>query len=331
MTFPSSLGSLGLPAQLQRAGRQLRTDLQRHSIEMVTERAANPARHLRGDLGALSVIETRLTRISAEDASLRSAATAFQTAQSALDRIAQSGEAVWRQILTVSDREPGNESLLTAGHAARAGLDDMVSALSVRAAGQAVFSGTAPDRAPLVSAGNMMAAIAGLVAGAGSASEVVQLVDDAFNAPGGLFETQFYAGAAPVQAGSLTALPTAMDPAIRAALGNAVLGALLAETDILSDPRLRRDLATELAARHPAGAERLTTLRAGVGDAEAHVDAARLGLSAERDALVRGRFDLIGVDPFEAASRLEETRARLESLYVITARVARMSLTEYLR
>jgi flagellar hook-associated protein 3 FlgL len=47
--------------------------------------------------------------------------------------------------------------------------------------------------------------------------------------------------------------------------------------------------------------------------------------------LETGRQSLIGADPYESATRLQETQARLEALYTITARTARLSLTEYLR
>ncbi|OZA12697.1 MAG: flagellar biosynthesis protein FlgL, partial [Rhodobacterales bacterium 17-64-5] len=86
-----------------------------------------------------------------------------------------------------------------------------------------------------------------------------------------------------------------------------------------------------------AGQELLTSedsriaLAARIGTAEAKVEAARTRNAAEETALGILRSDLGSVDPYEAATRLEAARNQLESLYLVTARVSRLSLTEFLR
>lgn len=333
MPLSPTIGSQALPAQLHRAGLLLRAEVQRHSLEMTTGRAADPARHLRGDLGALGVLETRLGRIAAQTPALASAALAAEAAQAGLQRLADRGGAIWNSLLTVTGGEPGADALTRAGQAARGGLEDMLSALAAQVAGRGIFSGVRSDHAPLADGATMMAGIAALVAGAGSAEEIVQRVDQAFDTPGGLFETLFYTGGDPVALGPAGAapLPTAADPGVRGLLRHAVLGALLADTTAVPDLAIRRNLAALATERYPAEAERLVAVQARVGEAEAIIAGARSRLSAEQDALSRARGDLIGVDPYAAAGRLDEARARLEALYVVTARVARLSLTEYLR
>lgn len=337
MPLPPTLGSQALPFQLQRAGLQLRSDVQRNSLEMTTGRAADPARHLRGDLAALGSIEARLSRVGAQISGLNSAGLAAEAAQTGLKRLAERGGAIWTSLLTVTSGEPGADALTRTGQIARGGLEDMLSTLGMRVSGRAIFAGAHSDRAPLPDAATVMAEISALVAGAASADEIVLLVDQAFDTPGGIFETLFYSGGDPVPfapAGpgtELAPLPTAADPAIRGMLRHAVLGALLADTATVPDLGMRRSLAALATERYPTEAERLVSLQARVGEIEGAVVAAQTRLSHEEDALVRARGDLIGVDPYLAASRLEEARARLEALYVVTARVARLNLTEYLR
>jgi flagellar hook-associated protein 3 FlgL len=53
--------------------------------------------------------------------------------------------------------------------------------------------------------------------------------------------------------------------------------------------------------------------------------------AAEATSLRMAELDLVAADPFEAAARLEEARLQLEQLYIVTARVARLSLVEVLR
>ena len=74
-----------------------------------------------------------------------------------------------------------------------------------------------------------------------------------------------------------------------------------------------------------------TTLRARIGTVEAQIEAARTRNSAEETSLGILRSDLGSVDPYEAATRLQTVQSQLESLYLVTARVSRLSLTEYLR
>jgi flagellar hook-associated protein 3 FlgL len=73
------------------------------------------------------------------------------------------------------------------------------------------------------------------------------------------------------------------------------------------------------------------TLAARIGSVEAQVEAAQSRNGAEETALGILRSDIGAVDPYEAATRLEAARAQLESLYLITARVSRLSLVEFLR
>lgn len=331
------LGSQALPAQLQRAGLALRADVQRHSVELTTGRAADPSRRLGGQLGVLGAIESRLSRIAAQETLLTAQGQRAAALQAGLDQVATVHEALRSATLGAATAEPSAAALGRVGSLGRQALDDMVAALGRRLAGQAVFSGDRPDRAPLPPAEAFLSAAATAIGGATTADEVVQRVATLFHQPGGVFETVLHAGGAPVRLATgddgirLPAAPNAADPALREALAGAVLSALAGRADLLPDLALRRDLAVRASEQQARAAEGLVQLRAGLGQAEAGLADQRLRLGAERDALIQSRDSRIGIDPYEAASRLEETRARLEALYAVTARVARLSLVEYLR
>jgi flagellar hook-associated protein 3 FlgL len=331
------LGSQALPARLQRTGLNLRAEVQRHTVELTTGRAADPARRLGGEIGVLGAIETRLARIAAQETLLVAQGQRAAALQSGLDQVATIQTALKAATLGAATGEPSPAVLGRLGNQGRQALDDMVAALGRRLAGQAVFGGDRPDRAPLPPAEAFLSAAATAVAGATSADDVVQRIATLFHQPGGVFETALHAGGAPVRLAAgddtvaLPPAPTAADPALRDVLAGAVLAALAGRSDLLPDLDLRRDLALRAVEQHAHATEGLVQLRAGLGLAEASLSEHRLRLGAERDALVTSRQDRIGVDPYEAASRLEETRARLEALYAVTARVARLSLVEYLR
>lgn len=337
MTWPSTLGTQGLTARLSRAGTGLRLDLERHSLELATGRVAQPAAHLRGHVGPWVAVEARLGRIASQDMVVRAQAHLASSAQNALGRVSDAGADIRNRVMTVSSGEATPEALTRVGQAARSGLSEMISALSAQTAGRSVFAGTATDRGPLPDADVVMSAVTAHLASATTAQAVVTALDQFFDTPGGGFETAVYAGGPAAvgqplpHQGATLSLPTAADPGIRAALRGAVLAAILAEPAILSDLAQRRELAGLATLRYPAEAEKLVSVRSTLGESEATFEAARTRLSSERDTLLQARSDLIGADPYAAASRLEETRARLEAVYAVTARVSRLSLTGYLR
>ena len=65
--------------------------------------------------------------------------------------------------------------------------------------------------------------------------------------------------------------------------------------------------------------------------AEAQIDAAQARNANESFALQIARNDLVSADPYETASKLQETEAQLEMIYTITARMTRLSLLDYMR
>lgn len=74
----------------------------------------------------------------------------------------------------------------------------------------------------------------------------------------------------------------------------------------------------------------LTAVRADLGYAESRLDESKVRLSAERASFEMSRNELLGVDPYETATRLEAVQFQLESLYTVTARLSQLSLVRYL-
>ncbi len=73
------------------------------------------------------------------------------------------------------------------------------------------------------------------------------------------------------------------------------------------------------------------SLRAVVGDAEAAIERARVRNGAELAAADLARATIVESDPFRAATDLQSVQGQLETLYAVTARLSRLSLTNYLR
>jgi flagellar hook-associated protein 3 FlgL len=72
-------------------------------------------------------------------------------------------------------------------------------------------------------------------------------------------------------------------------------------------------------------------LRGNLGFAQARIEQAQTRNESEIAALEIARSDLLSIDPYEAATRLEAAQTQLETLYSVTARLSRLRLVDFLR
>lgn len=329
-----SVGDASLTNILARQGAELRANVQRASAEVTTGRQSDIAAALRGDVSPLLAIDASLTRLAAYKTTAADAA--FQTAaqQSAMAGLSLLARGITTTLLSSRDF-PTPAQVNTVVADARGRLASAVGLLNTQAAGRAVFSGVATDTVPLGTSEDLLTALETAAAGAATAGQVAAAVANWFADPLGF--GAFYQGGAPlspvpIAPGEAAELSTtSLDPAIRDTLAGFAMAALIDRGILAGDPEERARLAQR------AGQELLTSedsrivLAARIGTVEAQVETARTRNAAEETALGILRSDIGSVDPYEAATRLETARAQLESLYLVTARVSRLSLVEFLR
>ena len=232
----------------------------------------------------------------------------------------------------------GHAAGMAAGTIARDRFDAAVARLNTRIGERSVFAGDRPDATPLAPPETILAALRPIAAGAATAAELRAGLEMWFLSPGGGFDAVAYGGgtgpAPTMRIGDATTValgPDGRAPALRQALLGLAMGALLGEGAIAAP-------AAELAAaRRFAGEAMLSAegavvrARAEIGGVEARIDAA-----ASRNAAMQSRTEvernrLLAADPYETATRLQTVETQLEGLYLLTARLSRLSLTEYLR
>ena len=122
---------------------------------------------------------------------------------------------------------------------------------------------------------------------------------------------------------------TATDPALRDTLKALVLGSLLADPGF-GTPATRASLAQKAGESLTGLATDRATLAGRLGSTQQRLDEAATRNSAEASALGIARNDLLSVDPYDTATRLQETETRLEMIYALTARLSRLSLLDHL-
>lgn len=329
-----SVGDASLTNILARQGAELRATVSRASQEVTTGRHTDLPKALRGDVSPILAIDASLARLQGFRTTTQDAALYTAAQQVAVDGLSDLAKKITTTLVGVTTfQTQAQVSAIAADMRGR--LESAVGLLNTQVAGRAVFSGVMTNQVPLGSADELLTALETAATGATTAGAVAAAVAGWFADPLGY--AVFYQGGAPhssveIAPGEMAELDTtAMDPAIRDTLKGFAMAALL-DRGILSGNAEERALLAQLSGQVLLSTEDgRITLAARIGAVEAQVEAARIRNGAEETALGILRSDIGSVDPYEAATRLEAARAQLESLYLVTARVSRLSLVEFLR
>jgi len=330
------MGDMALGLVLRARAGELKQAVARASGEVTTGRLADPLAAQAGDAAATAGIARDLARLGAFRLSALEAGQRAAAMQTALGTVAEAAGGLGTALAAVNGgTAPGQVDAL--GGAAAQGFGAAVAALNVRLADRTLLAGAATGGPALAPAGDILAALATAAAGETTAAGVADAVAAWFAAPaGGFADTGYLGGAAggpvPVAPGETVALDvTAADPAVAATLQGLALAALLERGILAGDAAGRATLAGKAGAAILAADSPLVALRARLGEDEARIEAAAVRGAAAATALEVAASDLAAADPYRAASRLAEAEGQLEALYLVTARLARLSLTEYLR
>jgi len=335
------LGDMAQAHQTRRGIAEAKLAVARLSAELASGRKADVAAATGGDLAALAAVERAIGRAAAFATAAEEAAAFAGAAQAALGTVADTLADLGPRLLGFASTSAPAQIAATARDG-RMRLDAMVAALNVQAAGRHVFAGTETGTAPLADPAALVAALTAATAGQTTVAGVVAAVDAWFDAPaggGGFADAAYLGGTTPLapfrlgeRSGDEAAVAvTAADPALRAALKGAALAALVDAGTFAGDAVAQGQLLRQAGEAAVAAADGVTDLRAGIGVAEAAIGAAATRLGAERAALSAARAEIAAADPYLTATALGEAEQRLELVFAVTARLARLGLADYLR
>ncbi len=335
MSF-TTIGDLSQSFQLRRDNARLKEDMQRLTTELSTGRTADLRGSTRGDLRPLAALERTVSLLGTFRTANAEAALFAGTAQTALaDVEAGAGTLSATALLARTSAVPAQIDAV--GREASQQFEAAVARLNVQAAGRTVFAGLATDGPALRPGAEILDALETAVAGATTAADVAAALGTWFG-PGGGWESFAYSGSpAPlgalrVSAGEAVDLTvTALAPEIRDTLRGMAMSALLDRGVLSGNVAERAALAGASGEALVAARDGLVSLRAVVGDAEAAIERASVRNEAERTAADLARTALLEADPFRAAAELQAVQGQLETLYAVTARLSRLSLTSFLR
>ncbi len=332
-----TLGDLSLSYSQKLHSARLKSSLSTMTAELASGRQSDLRKATSGSFNVLASLEHQMGALKAYKTSANEAASYTNALQSALGTVQGSVEDITPALLQAADS--GYAPTLTAtANDARARFSTVVSAFNVNVADRSLMSGTASGNAALADADTILADLMTAIAAETTAAGVETVVEAWFDDVGGGFETSGYLGSmtgrAPFRVGlseTVTVDVTAADQRVRDVLKGYAMAAVVAEGALPTNEAEQATLMRSAGERLFAANTNFTGMRGEIGAAQAAIDTA-LARNASEDAVLEiARNDIVGADPYELAVDLEAAQLQLEALYAVTARLSRLSLTEYLR
>ena len=337
-----TLTPIGFPAQprydlMSRLISQLRSRADTARLEAVTGLMADPAAARGGKISELLGLEQSLAEIAQYRDIIglaESRATVIQGTLDALRNIAVELHVSGQTVLEVTSAAGRRAVSISA----RQALGTALSALNVSFAGRHLFSGDAGTTQAVASLDLFLSESAAILEAGPTAGAAYTNLSVAFSAGGGLFETMLYTGgsgdapATEVARGErLDFAPKADEAPVRALLRDlAVLAAAFDPANAIPEDQ-RRELAEAAVSGLRNNVDGLVGMAARVGVAEARMATITARHQAGQTALNLAYLKLAGRDQFEAAVVLNQIEAQLQTTYLATARLANLSLLNFLR
>lgn len=332
--YASLDGDLARQKLLSRSSMQLNQDISRLTREMSSGQRHDPVMAVGGDAAVLALVDHMIARSDAAINRGKHLQARLQTQgdvlKAASDQVQNLADIVMRSELFATDDRLGP----IAGQVTQV-FESVLGLLNTQVAGRSLFSGTAVDRPALASPKIILDAISTLIPPDAGFNEVNAIVDDWF-AQGGGFDTIGYLGTPTEQHGMaiidgyrIHLAQNAAEPEIRSLLASLAKGALMQADNNFSEGT-KRQVLMGIAPGLRASVKEVDGMTELIGIAQARVDQALVQATSRKTVAELTRNELQSADPYATATNLQDRIARLDQLLAITARLSRLSLSNYL-
>ncbi|WP_347137591.1 hypothetical protein [Paracoccus sp. SSK6] len=330
-----SIGDQARAFAMQAASSRIKTTLATLTAELSSGEVADLGARLGGNTQTLAGIEARLARLAQFKTNAAEAAAHTQSMQDALTAIQSATEKLGQGLYLEPELATGG---LVAARSAEAvlTLQTMIGQLNGSVGQRFLFSGTASDAAPLVSADAILSELTTLVLGMTTAGDVAQAVSDWFDAPSGGFADVAYRGAAggqrlPISEETTLALTTtALSPAIRDSLKGLATAALIDRGVLAGDPQEGRELLKGAGKTLMDNSPALIAEMSRIGYAQQVIATVQTEGEAATATLQTARNRLREADPFATSAAISEAETKLQTLYSVIGRLSQLKLADYI-
>lgn len=331
------LSDLAATLRLQRNAARVRNDLDRVGRELASGRKADMHAAAGRDPGRLYAIESDRARTVRALDGVTAAQGRLGAAQTVLGGLEALADELGVDLQASLARGDMMSARLHASGASDA-FDAAVGMLNTRYGGRALFAGAAVDGAALAPPEDILDDVRSLVNGAVDAADAVAQVNAYFDASGGGFETSAYQGSAadaPLASvddgAAVTVSRRADDPEVRMLLKGLAMIAVAVDPTYAGPADAVPELLSEGARLTSDSRGAIVASRADLGLSEQRLEEASVRLAARRDALDLAWNAATARDPYDAATEFQALEQQLERVFLITARLSRLNLTEFLR
>lgn len=332
-----SIGDMARHFNATRTNLQIRDRMVTLGQELSSGLVADLPAHLGGDQARLADLDRRIALSDSFGRASRELGQMLSVIQTTFDSLDSMRATLADQFIQITENSPRAQRT-QASEAGAQGFVQMVDAFNTRFGNNALFAGAATDGAALAPAQDMLDDIRIAIGGAVAATDVIDAITQWFDDPAGGFATMGYLGdtGAPLTrtidtGAEVTVTARADHAAIRDLLKAGAIAAMAGDPALGLPDDTTAYMLRESGLQMMAVVTPLTELRAAVGLSEERVEIATSRLAARKAALTVMRNDLSLADPYETATALQAVQTQLETHYTLTARMARLTLTEYLR
>lgn len=333
----NSIGDMANSFLMRGHNTRIKSELMRLSDSLASGQHSDMSKQLGGEFTDLAAIERSIRTLEAHRTTARETTTLLETAQVSLGAIQDMAAEAAPALISASNAYHA-ALLQSSSRDAEQKFYSAVSALNTRVADRSVFSGTATDQAPLPDGTALLDAVRADLVGATSRAEIENRLDSWFNNPAGGFAATQYRGSddpmAPIPVSDTEKVSfkvTALAPEIREMLQSFAMAALVTEMPALADPSEGAAMMKSAGELMLSAQTGLSVLRADIGALEEYTDTSKAKNSAALSGFEIARGSLYQADPYQTATELELAQTQLEAVYTLTARLSRLSLSDYLR
>ncbi len=315
----------------------LKSRLEQTSREAVTGRREDIAQAVNGDVGSVHLLEKALNDIKVD-----SRINALSGAR--IDLMSSSLRAV-RGVVNGLDITalaaltiPDDFGIGTVSKQAEANLRSVMSLLSTTHGSRKLFSGDATDQIPLANPDTLLADITSIMQIEPDADSIEIALDVYFNDPDGGFAQNIYQGGDGTAPPSFLADGSSVEFAVKAndqALRDTLRGLAVLATAQNTQYDIKgsefSDVFSSGASILGKGMAAVIKIEGNLGVSAGLIENANTQQAAEQLIIGQALNAVIGRDQFEAAAELKQLEAQLEASYLVTSRLANLSLTNFIR
>ncbi|MEM8935944.1 MAG: flagellin [Pseudomonadota bacterium] len=331
----SGLPDLLSNSRLTRVVTDVKNRLNVASTETVTGVYQDITKAVNGDVGSVHLLQKSLDDSKDYVRNLTLAEARADRTQAVLGTLGSEASRIGASVLSSIGLED-QTALRTLSDDAYSTLVGMFSSLSSSLGGRSLFGGDETNRPPLEDVSQVLNDVGAIVIAGPDEATIEAALDTYFNDPAGGFATTVYRGGENDAPGVEISPGIRVNPYVKAdaqPIKDMIRSfAVLANAQSISTTSdADREAVLENAAKGAVNAElQVIELRATLGVSQSRIAASKSEYEAEELVLSNLLSSKISRDPYEAAAELQALETQLESAYLVTARVGRLSLANYL-